>query len=579
MRRTLLTLALCSLLFATGVVYKRGPGGGGGAAVPGLSGGIGNYDTLGYLLTLPSFQNLPGTLQPIYFSADANPDSLTGCEGGPVLNGPRKGTCLPAGLDTNDGSVQSPYLTLTRCHTLSAFGNVQCVFDAADSWNVAADLGADVDGFDRATTAVCDPAEPCIVWSGSDRTGANRATFDCAGMFGANVMESLFDDNLTTSAGFWAFENIDLNNCPGATAGSTGDLFRTDGPGDMAALNVSVPNLIGAANEVFTTHNSQPVAGGPGHSQFIGVNVDCHIDDFVGASAFCHWSVGDADVIWIGSDFSSSYDDVAVQTTIFRLYGGATTGAGDPASFNTTLVGNSFREIRAASAGGDTWATEQFVGTGAGADTGLQNWAMLLNTISGFVLDAGGGDRSFLGGWSNVSDNNTIAGFVYKNSFANGTGVAWRLDVNAGGAGNIYNLSGACNLVDGFSTGNLSVGPTDCAGVNVSLLDNVFDESVGAGEYVIEGVNFTNAAAAVAGAVTQGCVTPWVLGVTPASADQYGGVNDPPYCRHADCARGCDTPGLRTFPNAQVIPSWFIGGEEDLRGLSFPATPATHAGR
>lgn len=558
----LLLLFMVALLGAGDTEYL--PGGGSGApAVPGLVGTIGNELTLKHLMNLPSFQALPD-LPKVYFSADAN----ASCE--PVLTGPNAGTCLPAGNDTTgNGTAELPYLTATKCESLMAYGHIHCIFDSLDAWDDPGDHTGD-NTWSFSGTGCTDLDDACVVWSGSDRTGGDPAVFDCAAMFGLGVVSTgLFQDTRTTSGGYWAFENIELANCPETDTGTNQDIFRsTNSPGDILVMNVKLPNLNGSSNQYYTSHNTTQ-GGGRGQSEFTAINPYCHIPDWTNGAnevSQCIRSNGNSDVIVIGGEFSSSDDSASANSEVLI---GLVGGQGAAPLNHTTVIGATLRNLNTANSGIGKQAIAN-VGT---IDGEISTSAVMFSTFENF--DGNAGDASIYAGTPPGIDTNTNSLYIYKNSFSTG---AFAIRYVYQTATNTDTLAGACNAFDGQATSMVSV-EQNCASLYVNVLNGVADETTPSNKYSITGTNYATSALFEAGSTAKTCrmasgATAWTFD-TVADTTPFGTLLSLPYCRDDSCRNACTTPGAWTFPNNGQIPAFVAGAR--ITGFQFSAT--SHIGR
>jgi hypothetical protein len=556
-------------LFSLGVDYKRGPEK--SNLVPGLRGTIGNEETLRYLENLPSFQALPD-LPKVYFSTGDN----AGC-GDPVLSGPNAGTCLPLGVDTNKCTPSEPCLTWTKCEELSQFGNIQCVFDASDTWSAAGEHTGD-NNFSLGTTAVCNrPGEACVVWSGSDRTGGDPAEFDCTGVFagaGYGTTQLFAWNTAAVNNEFWAFENLRFENCPdNVDAVVADDLYRTNGPQDFLTLNVQTVQHRGPDNDYYTSHNNVQ-GGGDNQSVMISINPVCNIIEWVngGNTAQCFDPTSSDDIIIIGGDLSSADDDAAVlDETLVTGLGGA---SGD--IVNLSIIGTTIRNLDDASLGMLKTGLESFIPNNQ--NNRVNRFGALLVTLEGFDGDPSQ-DAILIGGGTVAQTGADLEAYLYKVGIQN-SGIGIQFFGNTDPS-NSYRLRGACIAIDAVTNILAALGGNGCDRVSVALDQVVADETTAGLDYFLEGVNRASGPLLEAASTTADCLqSPYI---TDGGSDRWmwnstddttpfgaGASADVPKCRDTSCRNGCTVDGFWQFPGGRKIPA-FVAGRE-ITGFHFGDT-------
>lgn len=517
-------------------------------------------ETLPLSRHLPSFQALPPMREAIFSTNDAG--------------------FFPAGDDDNACTRQDPCAHLDRANDIIQEGHVHIILDTgdADAWDTQAewDGGAVAINPSNENTAFfvtstgCTAADlaagiPCVVISGADPTGTEKAIIDCAGHNPAVNSGDTTNGTIILSgpnAAIYAFENLEFRGCPPSALTNptpANDIFRVEAGVNAGIksvrLNTSAPDIQGQSNQLYTTHGNNAID--------IGINDRCELqEDAIAANHECIRPASTNDFgVYIGGSYINRNDDTA----------NAFTG-----SDYTEFVAVDVDAIDLATAAS---SSKQLIAFNPSVTGSQDNIRIFIANSRVRGWKSGHANSGFMRPSTNVaSDPSHYYIRLFKLSlhdldgFLKWPGVATNSEID---------LVGSNLLIPDLNEYFINAangGAGNCDQANIVLTNVVSDDDAVTNNVKIEATNYTDFAAAQTGSQTQSCGfdgTGWTLGVTDSDAAEYA-VPTAMICDTAgDCYQsGSGSMQWTLLPSSQV-PAFVYGRRVD--GFFLDAT-GTHIG-
>lgn len=497
---------------------------------------------------LPSFQALPPMREAIFSTSDAG--------------------FFPAGDDDNACTRQDPCAHLDRANEIAAEGHVHIILDTgdADAWDTvgewdgagaAVQTGRENSAFALVSTG-CTAADlaaeiPCVVISGADPTGTEKAIIDCAGhdpaVNSGNTTHGTVD-LYGPNAAIYAFENIEFRGCPPnalTNPSPANDIFRVE-PGvnfgiKTVRLNTSAPDIQGQSDQLYTTHGNNAID--------IGINDLCEVqEDAIAANHECIRPASQNNFgVYIGGTYINRNDDTAYAFT-----------GGDYTEFVAV-------DVDAIDLGTAADATKQLIAFNPGLSAAQENIRIFVANARVRGWKSGHANSGFMRPSTNVSsDPSNYYIRLFKLSlhdldgFLKWPGVATNSKIDVVGSNllipdlNEYFINAA------------NGGSGNCDQANIVLTNVVSDDDAVTNTVNIEGTDYTSFAAAQTGSQTQSCGfdgTGWTLGVTDSDAAEYA-IPTAMICDTAgDCYRSASGSMQWTLLSSSQVPAFVYGRRVD----------------